>query len=192
MKPLIRKNFINEATAFAKKAHEGQFRKGGNNIPYITHPIAVAGILRDGGFSVEAQVAGVLHDVVEDCGVSEDTIADTFGNAVRALVSYVSEQDKSLTWKERKIAYIERLANGPEDALAVSAADKLHNLRCTYDDFEEHGEQIFVMFNSTSDGQFWYYETLIEMFKEQSRLKEMVDEMEMMLSTIKMGIALSK
>ena len=67
------------AYRFSAAAHEGQFRKGG--APYITHPLAVAEILASWHLDAQTLIAALLHDVVEDTGVSSETIANEFGGA---------------------------------------------------------------------------------------------------------------
>jgi myo-inositol-1(or 4)-monophosphatase len=179
------KDLIKKAVNYASVAHDGQFRKGGKGIPYINHPVAVMNILKDKGYGAEVQIAAVLHDVVEDCeGYTLKDISEGFGTLVASYVDYVSETDKSLTWKNRKIDYIKRLKEAPYHAVAVSAADKLHNLRCTRADFLADGKSAFNMFNSSSDGQFWFYESLIEIYKTQL-LFSFTDEMEGILKDIK-------
>lgn len=185
MTPGLRKNLIKTATLYATEAHKGQFRKGGKNIPYISHPVAVMNIVKSNGGSVEAQVACVLHDVVEDCeGYTLNDISTHFGTAIALLVDYVSETDKSLPWKERKVRYIARLKEAPRDAVIVSAGDKLHNLRCTEKDFDEEGMSAFNRFNSSVDEQFWFYESLIDIYKDKG-LTIYSDEMEAILEKMK-------
>jgi (p)ppGpp synthase/HD superfamily hydrolase len=179
------KDLLKKAVVYATKAHKGQYRKGGNQVPYITHPIAVGNILRDRGYNVEVRISAILHDVVEDCdGYSLDDISNEFGKSVATIVDYVSESDKSLPWKERKIDYIKRLEEGPFEAVVVSAADKLHNLRCTKEALDEVGKSTFSMFNSSADHQFWFYESLIEIYKSEL-LFSFTDEMEDLLREIK-------
>lgn len=181
----MNKKLIKKASLYASEAHDGQFRKGGKNVPYITHPVAVMKITKEMGGSVEAQIASVLHDVVEDCGgYTMEDISIHFGTAIALLVDYVSESDKSLPWKERKVRYIKRLHEAPFDAVLVSASDKLHNLRCTEKDFESDGKETFSMFNSSADHQFWFYESLIEIYKEHGLFK-ITDEMETILVKVK-------
>lgn len=181
----MNRKMIKKAVEYSKKAHDGQYRKGGKNIPYITHPLDVMNIIKERGGSVESQIAGVLHDVVEDCeGYTLNDISTHFGTSIALLVDYVSESDKSLPWKERKISYIDRLKDASDDAVLVSAADKLHNLRCTEKDFEEEGKSAFNMFNSSADGQFWFYESLILIYKERG-LIDMTNEMEYILEIVK-------
>ncbi len=181
----MNKELIKKASKYASIAHEGQVRKGGKNVPYITHPVAVMNIVKERGGSVEAQIASVLHDVVEDCeGYTLNDISTEFGTAIALLVDYVSESDKSLKWKERKIRYIDRLKEAPFDAVVVSAGDKLHNLRCTLDDVRADGSSAWNMFNSSTDGQFWFYESLVEIYDENG-LNEYSDEMKDILREVK-------
>ncbi|RME81565.1 MAG: bifunctional (p)ppGpp synthetase/guanosine-3',5'-bis(diphosphate) 3'-pyrophosphohydrolase [Caldilineae bacterium] len=77
---------------FAAKQHEGQFRSSGD--PYITHPLAVCDILADLRSDAETIAAGMLHDVVEDCGCPPETIEALFGTKVRDLVIGVTKLSK--------------------------------------------------------------------------------------------------
>ena len=179
---------IMDATEYATKAHSGQFRKGGKTIPYITHPIAVMEICREKGGSIEAQLASVLHDIVEDCeGYTLRDISRRYGTTVGLLVDFASESDKSLPWKVRKERYIERLEGAPYDAVVVSAADKLHNLRCTYEDIMELGDDAWSMFNSPRDHQFWFYESLIRIYDKyglnvySTEMKKLIEKLKLMV-----------
>ena len=110
--------------------HEGQHRKYPNvKVPYVAHVAGVVAVLARHGFDEEVQAAGALHDVIEDCNVSFDTLAMWFGVRVATLVRDVSEEDKSKTWDERKRAAIERVPRLSPQAATVKAADKLHNLQ---------------------------------------------------------------
>lgn len=122
---------VHRAFALAALAHDGQRRKLPREgaPPYIIHPAQVALLLARAGFAPPVLAAAVLHDTVEDTDVSLDTIRAELGDEVAALVDWVTEQDKSLPWEARKAAYLARLHHAPPNALAVSAADKIHNLR---------------------------------------------------------------
>jgi len=176
-----------KALDYATKAHEGQVRKG-SDIPYITHPTAVANILMNKGFGVDVIVGALLHDVVEDCpGYSLSDIEKEFGTIISKIVDYVSEVDKSLSWKERKVDYINRLKEGPYEAVVVSAADKLHNLYSTVEAYRENGEAVWKMFNSKKDGQFWFYSSLSEIYRENG-LIEFADEIDEMLVEVNLAL----
>ncbi len=108
-------------------AHHGQCRKG-SEVPYAGHPFHVALILARLGADDATVQAALLHDVVEDCeGWDRERIVEHFGADVAELVAQLTE-DKTLSWEERKGAWIGRLASMDERAVAVKAADKLHNL----------------------------------------------------------------
>jgi (p)ppGpp synthase/HD superfamily hydrolase len=129
---------INHAFAFAAKHHDQQVRKG-TRVPYFTHPANVAVILTRYGQDEETVLAGILHDVVEDCvrdGFTSEMlverIGDKFGATVLEDVLAVTERkrdenDVELDWEERKSDYLERLASASERARWVCAADKIHN-----------------------------------------------------------------
>ena len=81
------------AIDFATQAHEGQKRKSGE--PYIIHPLAVMNILREWGMDEDTVIAGVLHDTVEDTGVTLDEIKEKFGETVAFLVDGVTKLGKA-------------------------------------------------------------------------------------------------
>ncbi len=118
----------------ALAAHAGQSRKGDVRVAYVSHPLHVALLLaRLGASSNRLQVA-LLHDVVEDCdGWSVARVELEFGPEVARTVAELTE-DKSRTWEERKRAQVDHVPSLSPDALAVKAADKLHNLRTLAED----------------------------------------------------------
>ena len=73
---------------YAQQAHEGQIRRSGE--PYVTHPLAVAGILADMHLDYQSLMAAMLHDVIEDTGIPKSALADQFGETVSVASSPVS------------------------------------------------------------------------------------------------------
>jgi guanosine-3',5'-bis(diphosphate) 3'-pyrophosphohydrolase len=119
-----------DALAFAAHKHQNQRRKGDEEAPYITHPIAVARVL-----AVEAGLqdgvllaAAVLHDTLEDTDSSHDELTARFGLAVADLVGEVSD-DKGLSKAERKRRRIQTAAAMSQGARLLLLADKICNLR---------------------------------------------------------------
>ena len=129
---------INHALAFAAKHHDRQVRKG-TRLPYLTHPANVAIILTRYDRDEDTVVAGILHDVVEDCvrerytrEMLEQRIGEKFGADVLEAVLAVTQRTTDdegveLSNEERKDDYLERLAQASERAHWVCAADKVHN-----------------------------------------------------------------
>ena len=123
---------ICRAFEFAYKLHEGQYRASGE--PYIAHPVAVAGLLRDLGGSSVMIAAGFLHDVVEDTDVTAQEIESRFGAEVRRLVEGVTKLSKfNFSSKtERQAENFRRmfLAMAADiRVIVVKLADRLHNMR---------------------------------------------------------------
>ena len=153
------RTMIDDAIDVAEEAHSGQFRKG-SDIPYISHPRAVARILSDAGCSEEMVVAGILHDTVEDTSLTLDYIREKFGSGVAQIVQGCSEPDKSLPWEQRKQHTVEFLKTASLEVRAVTCADKLHNLLTIIADYELVGDNVWDRFSRGKGAQEWYYREL--------------------------------
>ena len=123
---------IRRAYFFAKQAHEGQFRRSGEE--YITHPLAVAHVLSIMHMDQECIMAGLLHDVIEDTEVSRDELAAEFSEEVALLVDGVSKLAK-VAFETQQQAQAENLRKMmlamSQDirVIIVKLADRLHNMR---------------------------------------------------------------
>lgn len=146
---------LEDAVRFAVDMHQGQLRKG-TQIPYIFHPLEVLGILREMKADANLQVAGVLHDTIEDTEATYGDILDRFGSDVADLVNAHSE-DKSKSWEERKTHAIEHLAQGDRRLKMLVMADKVSNLRSIAADYEFYGPSLWNRFNAPMVRQSWYY-----------------------------------
>lgn len=119
------------AIAFAEKAHAKQVRKYSGD-PYLAHPIEVAMALTIiPGMSLDAVLAAILHDVVEDCGISNDVIKRVFGKAVARLVSEVTERSRKDEGSREERKKIDRdwYAKGSPDAQSIKLADLISNTK---------------------------------------------------------------
>ena len=148
------------------KVYQGQVRKG-TDIPYIVHPFEVWSILKENNCSITVQVAGILHDVLEDAEVKPEEIEREFGKDVSELVATESE-DKNKTWQERKQITLDDLKNASEETKMVCCADKLSNVRCIAYDYKNEGESVFNRFNKGKELQAWYYKGIVEALKSLS------------------------
>lgn len=125
-------NSVRRAYYYAEQAHEGQYRHSGD--AYVTHPLAVASILSEMHMDHQSLMAAMLHDVIEDTGVTKTAIKSQFGNTVADLVDGVSKLNK-ITFSSHAEAQAE---NFQKMAMAmakdlrvilVKIADRLHNMR---------------------------------------------------------------
>ncbi len=122
---------VRRAYDFAAAAHDGQFRRTGH--PYITHPLAVADILASMRMDHQSIAAAVMHDVLEDTGVTKNSLKHGFGAEVADIVDGVSKL--STIFKSRAEAQAENfqkmaMATARDlRVILVKLADRLHNMR---------------------------------------------------------------
>jgi (p)ppGpp synthase/HD superfamily hydrolase len=123
-------NVVKRAAIFAKQAHRDQKRKYTLE-PYWHHPQAVAALVAAEGFDDGAVVAAWLHDVIEDCGVTRETIRMIFGERVASMVWAVTDQSKPEdgTRAERKAIDRAHIANASPEAKSIKLADLIDNTR---------------------------------------------------------------
>jgi (p)ppGpp synthase/HD superfamily hydrolase len=114
-----------------RKAPEGEDRPA-----YFIHLAEVGWMLQDAGIDSETVAAGYLHDIIEDCGYTQDQLAQAIGNPrVAEIVKWVSEDKldpqtgEERTWHQRNQEYLERLTTAPDNVRALSCADKTSNMR---------------------------------------------------------------
>ncbi|SAL17208.1 guanosine-3',5'-bis(diphosphate) 3'-pyrophosphohydrolase [Caballeronia peredens] len=123
---------VKSAFHFSDEAHLGQYRQSGE--PYITHPVAVAEICAGWKLDAQSIMAALLHDVIEDQGVTKTEIAERFGAKVAELVDGLSKLDK-MEFRNREEAQAENfrkmlLAMARDvRVILVKLADRLHNMR---------------------------------------------------------------
>ncbi|WP_246316289.1 RelA/SpoT family protein [Tepidicella baoligensis] len=123
---------VRQAYRFADEAHLGQLRKNGD--PYITHPIAVAQQCTEWKLDAQALCAALMHDVLEDCGVSKADMAERFGPQITELVDGLTKLDKlELHSREQNQAesFRKMLLAMARDVrvILIKLADRTHNMR---------------------------------------------------------------
>jgi (p)ppGpp synthase/HD superfamily hydrolase len=112
---------LQAALEFAAKKHSNQFRIGGE--PFITHPVAVAEIVREQGYGTDYLITALFHDLLEDTDATEEEI-EAFGNReiLKAVKLLTKEKDYVMN------DYIEGIKSN-DMAFVVKSADRLHNLK---------------------------------------------------------------
>lgn len=166
------------AVDYARVAHAAHYRKG-SGIPYIYHLLGVSSLVIEFGGSEDQAIAGLLHDVIEDCGAHHGPrIRAEFGDNVARIVlactdgtaeekaEHADAEARRLDWVRRKQAYLAHLAEADDEVLLVSGCDKLHNARAIVQDLEDPAVDVLVFerFTGRRDGTLWYYRGLDEIF----------------------------
>ncbi|TYO95102.1 RelA/SpoT family protein [Desulfallas thermosapovorans] len=134
---------LKRAFAFASEAHAGQKRISGE--PYVTHPVAIAAILADLEMDMDTLVAGLLHDTVEDTGVTLEEIEKRFGREVAQLVDGVTKLSR-LEYRSKEERQVENLRKmflamaRDIRVVLIKLADRLHNMR-TLQYHQEHKQR---------------------------------------------------
>ena len=156
-----------DAFTFAATAHAAQVRKG-TSIPYVSHLMSVSALVLEHGGDEDQAIAGLLHDVIEDCGiVNEPVIREKFGERVARIVRACTDADTTPKppWLERKTRYLQHLQQEGPDVLLVSACDKLHNARAIVSDQHAIGSAVFKRFSASREQVLWYYQSLAEIYQ---------------------------
>jgi len=188
---------INHALAFAAKHHDRQVRNG-MSLPYVTHPANVALILTRYGRDDETVLAGILHDVIEDCvrdgwtrEMLEERVAVKFGQAVLDTVLEVTqwkydEEGNEFDREERKADYLHRLASANDRARWVCAADRLHNgntiladLRRTVD-----ADSVWSRFSAGREGTIRWYRAVYERLSEVGFKAPIQEELRLVVESL--------
>ena len=211
---------LDQAIELASQWHDQTYRKshwrpppfGDENtldtrIPVMAHLTAVATLLLRNGWDDHTAAAGFLHDILEDANAAgdylpPDRLRSLMGDRVTELVLAVSEkkfddQGKTLQWTQRKEAYIKNLKHSVEEAMAISLADKLHNL-WTMNQGLEQGIDIFSSaggrrgLSAGPDQQCWFYTAVLDISKgfSSGRLRAMQVRLENELERFKQNINL--
>ncbi|HMY81377.1 MAG TPA: bifunctional (p)ppGpp synthetase/guanosine-3',5'-bis(diphosphate) 3'-pyrophosphohydrolase [Agitococcus sp.] len=123
---------VRAAYFFAERAHGSQMRRDGT--PYITHPLAVADILSQMHMDHQSLMAAMLHDVIEDTGISKSELAKMFGDEVAELVDGVTKLEKvgHISKAEAQAENLRKMMLAMTRdirVIIVKLADRLHNMR---------------------------------------------------------------
>jgi (p)ppGpp synthase/HD superfamily hydrolase len=159
--PLVHGQRYTDALGWAAELHCRQRRKG-KSVPYISHLIAVSALIWEDGGDEEQAIAGLLHDAIEDAGVTSSRIAARFGPRFAQIVldctdtsGAVEAYGEKEPWLLRKTLHIEHLQSVQLDSMLVSAADKAHNSRdMVLDARRDRG--MWSKFNAGLEGSLWY------------------------------------
>jgi (p)ppGpp synthase/HD superfamily hydrolase len=157
---------VERALRRAAHSHQGQVRKG-SDVPYITHPFAVALLLERFGFRDESLLAAaLLHDVVEDTDADDVALRQEFPEEVVVLVGHLTERKRDEAgrlrpWSDRKQEHLAEVRTAPLSARAIVLADKLHNLATMLYDLDA-GTELWSRFRVPPRQLVQYHRAMVE------------------------------
>ena len=161
-----------EALAFAVAAHRGMSRKR-ESAPFILHPLEAAVIVGTMTADPEVLAAAVLHDTVEDGGISPGELRSRFGDRVADLVASETENKhpempRSESWRLRKEESLEKLHTAEDPGVRMLwLGDKLSNMRSFYRGWKIAGDSLWNSFHQKDPAaQAWYYRTIDELLSD--------------------------
>lgn len=165
---------FSRALSVAFEVHRDQTRKG-TEVPYLTHPLAVASLVLERGATEDVAIAALLHDAAEDAAELGSevlrSLRQEFGAEVSDLVEWVSEPGSfsrpKASWLDRKNAYLFRVLSMPSEALLISVADKLHSLRQTASELRA-GVDVWSRFDGGIAHSRWFYDEYLNRVVQRS------------------------
>jgi (p)ppGpp synthase/HD superfamily hydrolase len=166
-----------DALAFADARHAGQTRDL-DGLPFVTHPVEVACLLHEAGYSDEVVAAGVLHDVLEETDAERRDLEARFGSRVADLVVAVSDDPSIEDRTERKAALRRQVADAGECAAVVFAADKVSKAR------ELRLRMSRGRFARGDEGKMAHYEASLDMLGELIPGHDLVGQLRMELEAV--------
>jgi (p)ppGpp synthase/HD superfamily hydrolase len=166
-----------DALTFADQRHAGQTRDV-DDLPFVTHPVEVACLLHEAGYSDEVVAAGVLHDVLEDTDAERSELEARFGRPVAELVASVSDDPSIEDDAERKAALRRQVADAGECAAVVFAADKVSKAR------ELRVRVSRGRFERKDDAKIAHYEASLAMLSELIPGHVLVDQLRLELEAL--------
>jgi len=137
-------DMVRRAYRFSDEAHLGQLRKNGE--PYITHPISVATQCTEWKLDAQALMAALMHDVMEDCGVTKADLIEKFGSSVAELVDGLTKLDKlefNTREENQSESFRKMLLAMARDVrvILIKLADRTHNMRTMSDMRAKNGRE---------------------------------------------------
>lgn len=164
-----RSALVRGALSVARQAHAGQTREtGGGEMPFIEHPLDVAGRMAAHGHPDPVLAAALLHDVAEHAELSPDSLRDRFGEEVADLVAALTEDPGIESYEERKEEHRGKVAAAGADARAIFTADKTANVAVLREAYSAVGEDVDEALPVSLDLKILVWEYDLEMLFRES------------------------
>jgi (p)ppGpp synthase/HD superfamily hydrolase len=154
-----------KALNLAAKLHDGQYRKGDEKLPAVTHVVAVANIVSKYTDAEDVIVAALLHDLLEDTSYTHEEMSREFGVHIANIVNGVSipeavESDDH-SWTADRTRYYKNLKNASAESAIVAAADKIHNFSTILKDYSDDKTKFKKDFGGSGEDRVHVYGAIV-------------------------------
>jgi guanosine-3',5'-bis(diphosphate) 3'-pyrophosphohydrolase len=183
-----RSPLVQAALEQARSDPAGQVRNGSGGMPYVEHPMRVAALLDEHGYSEEVLAAALLHDVVEDSDTTLDELREKFGDVVAGLVGAMTDDESIDDYRQRKAEHRERLAAAPAEAMAIYGADKLTNVRTLAEAYAEEGDAVREEFKVPIELKLEIWEEDLGLLREKAPEVSFLDRLEQELNRFRASL----
>ncbi len=182
---------LDKAIRIASWAHDQQkqYRKG-TDIPFIIHPFSVMLIASEATADEDTLIACLLHDVLEDVDgkiYSSENVLEDFGDNVLKIVKDVTKDDNAGNWHQISEAYVGHIRHKAcDEAVIVSASDKIQNLMSQIIDHRTHGDIIWQRFSTKNpDDQVWFYSLVLDAITERKAPQMLINQLSQQIAILK-------
>jgi (p)ppGpp synthase/HD superfamily hydrolase len=186
---------LDKAIRVAAWAHEQDAqRRKGTDIPYIIHPFGVMLVAATATDDEDVLIACLLHDVLEDVAAdiySEAEMRADFGDRVVAIVQDVTKDETKRKWHDQSEAYLNHLEHeAGDEAVIVSASDKIHNLTATLTDHDTHGDELWERFSTKSSAdQLWWYSSILAVVSKRGVPRPLREQLTELVGRLQVTLA---
>jgi (p)ppGpp synthase/HD superfamily hydrolase len=157
------------------------------------HPVHVSVILLRHSFPEDVAIAGLLHDVVEDQDIPLADVEARFGPHVAEMVAALTERkgDRRCkrAWEVRKQEALDQLKEAGPEAMAVKAADVLHNTRTLTRQLRRHGPSVWSHYSRGPQPSLWYARSVLAIARDRLGTHPLIDELHGAIGDLEQNVA---
>ena len=137
------------------------------SVPFLVHPVLVAFAAREYTSDEDIIVAAILHDTIEDCGVTTAELTKIFNKNVSRIVKEVSApKTKEKNWKRKKERYLKFVSKASKESLLIVGIDKMLNMEAYFESIVKGQlNPTNNMFGGAIEGYFWYYDEILKIIR---------------------------
>lgn len=185
---IILSSQFESALIFANQLHQQQIRRV-TGVPYMSHLLSVCALVLEDGGSEDEAISALLHDAIEDQGgaIIAKIIREKFGDKIADIVEECTEDKNNnhLSWIERKQHFINQFITVSNSACRVILADKLHNARCNYYEWQNYQDSMEQFSQETKERIIWFYQSIFNLAQLKVKNSFLISQFEIIIQQLK-------